>query len=691
MKRVLKNSLVAVLGLLMFVLTAATVKAATEGDFEYTTLSDQTAQVTGYIGSDSAITIPGTLGGLPVSSIGNSAFANRAGLTSVVIPEGIKTIGDDAFKGCTGLSNIALPSTLTGIGYSPFQGSGITQITVDVNNPSYSSENGVLFNKDKTVLVTYPGGISGAYTIPNSVTQIRNNAFAYCTGLTSLNLGAGVASIGESAFKGCTGLASITFGQSVSSIGNNAFYGCTGLAEIIVDSNNSTYASEDGVLYNKSKTAILIFPSAKSGFYVIPDTVTSIGESAFKGYTGLTSVTIGTGVTSIGDYAFYGCTGLTSITIPNGVLTIGQYAFHGTKITSLSIPNSVTSIGNWAFANCTQLASLTLGSGLTSIGAAAFRGCTALASVVIPNSVTSIGESAFKKCTNLTSVTLGTGITNISSAAFYECPFLTSVTIPGNVTNIEVAAFQNCRTLAAANFSGNAPTMGAGVFQGAAGNFKVYYFSDKTGFTNPWYTYTTVSVPAPASAAPEVVYTAPVAATAVSSSADATTSNPQAVSGLSVVASSTSATLTASSTSAILTASSTDLQVSVLKVSSATTTPVAAEIIAPSAPGAANGSTSSGSGIRTAANTAITVAPEVKAVLVRNLTVGTTGSDVKELQKFLNATGFAVASTGSGASGNETTYFGSLTRRALIKFQAANNLPATGYFGPMTKKVINSN
>ena len=128
----------------------------------------------------------------------------------------------------------------------------------------------------------------------------------------------------------------------------------------------------------------------------IPDSVTSIGNYAFNGCTGLTNVTIPNSVTSIGNGAFYGCTGLTSVVIPNSVTSIGYYAFNGcTGLTSVTIPDSVTSIGNCAFIGCTGLTSVTIPDSVTSIGDCAFIGCTGLTSVVIPDSVTSIGDCAF--------------------------------------------------------------------------------------------------------------------------------------------------------------------------------------------------------------------------------------------------------------------------------------------------------
>ncbi|MDR2176502.1 MAG: leucine-rich repeat domain-containing protein [Treponema sp.] len=195
--------------------------------------------------------------------------------------------------------------------------------------------------------------------LPASVISIGDYTFSYCTGLTSVTIPGTVTSIGDSAFSGCTGLTSVTIPGTVTSIGERAFFG-TGLTSITVDSANSAYSSENGVLFNKGKTDLIQYPAGKSeSSYTIPAGVTSIGDSAFSGCTGLTSVTIPAGVTTIGDRAFADCTALTSVTIPTGVTSIGAWAFSGTGLTSVTIPAGVTSIGERAFSYCTGLTNVT--------------------------------------------------------------------------------------------------------------------------------------------------------------------------------------------------------------------------------------------------------------------------------------------------------------------------------------------
>ena len=381
----------------------------TYGIYTYVFSSDNKVTITDCKESASgAITIPSEIDGKPVTSIGNGAFWGCTGLTSITIPNSVTSIGGEAFRGCTGLTSITIPNSVTSIGdYAFYKCTGLTSITIpnsvtsigdlafedctgltSINvasdNNYYSSNNGVLFNKKKTALIRYPEGKSQtSYTIPNSVTRI-----------------------GYGAFRGCTGLTSITIPNSVTSIASWAFDGCTGLTSINVASGNNYYSDNNGVLFNKKKTELIRYPEGKSQTsYTIPDSVTSIGNWAFDGCTGLTSITIPNSVTSIGAHAFDGCTGLTSITIPNSVTSIGYMAFYScTGLTSIAIPNSVTSIGNWAFFECTGLTSITIPNSVTSIGDGAFNSCTGLTSITIPDSVTSIGDLAFNGCTGLKDV-----------------------------------------------------------------------------------------------------------------------------------------------------------------------------------------------------------------------------------------------------------------------------------------------
>ena len=225
----------------------------------------------------------------------------------------------------------------------------------------------------------------------------------------------------------------------------------------------------EGITYPVGSIGDGAFSGCRMTSIAIPNSVTSIGKSAFKGCSRLTSIDIPNSVTSIGDYAFSACYGLTSIDIPNSVTSIGDYAFESCdQLISITIPNSVTSIGVDAFYNTTWFSlqakgliyinnvaycykgtmpsntSITIMEGTVSISPGAFSYCWGLTSVTIPNSVTSIGGKAFERCSGLTSITIPNSVTSIGDYAFWNCSNLTTVTIPNSVTSIGSGAFSGC-------------------------------------------------------------------------------------------------------------------------------------------------------------------------------------------------------------------------------------------------------
>ena len=187
-------------------------------------------------------------------------------------------------------------------------------------------------------------------------------------------------------------------------------------------------------------------------------------------------------VTSIGEKAFLGSSGLTSITIPDSVTSIGERAFAGcSNLTSITIPDSMTSIGNYAFQGCSGLTSITIPDSVTSIGIGAFSNCESLTSITIPDSVTSIDVHAFASCGSLTSITIPDSVTSIGNYAFYRCSSLTSITIPDGVTSIGKSAFRGCTSLRSVTFKGDSPTLGTDIFL-ESNLVTVYYDSYSSGW-----------------------------------------------------------------------------------------------------------------------------------------------------------------------------------------------------------------
>ncbi len=347
-----------------------------------------------------------------VRIIGDSAFRDCRSLTNVTISNGVKIIDDRAFDGCSSLKNITIPSSVKFIGDGVFNScSNLKSIIVDPENENYLSDDGVLFNKSKTVLIRYPSANKRkSYTIPNSVEIIADNAFLGCDNLTSVTIQNGVKKIGNNAFDYCDKLSDITIPSSVTSIGDGAFEQFISLKSIIVDPENENYSSDGGVLFNKSKTALIRYPIASARkSYTIPDSVKTIANNAFGYCDKLSAITIPSSVTLIGDGAFGHYTNLKSIIVDpenenyssdDGVLfnklktVLIQYPL-ADKRKSYTIPDSVETIADNAFWSCNNLTSVTIQNGVKKIGNNAFCYCNELSTITIPSSVTSIGEDAF--------------------------------------------------------------------------------------------------------------------------------------------------------------------------------------------------------------------------------------------------------------------------------------------------------
>lgn len=478
----------------------------TSGNYQYKVLYDNTICISRYIGEEENVTIPAKINGLTVTTIGKNAFA------------------------LTGLGCLHIPASITDIKPNAFKFSGFNKIEVDKNNLNYTSINGVLFSKDKTVLLAYPKENSAtsyiipdgvkiiestafmgtsnlnSIVIPNGVTTIKENAFYLCSNLKNISIPTSVKSIGRDAFdfsvcskvnngyyisncligadneingnftikdgtrlvadsaiKGNENLESITVPASVEIIGDCALnFSSESLKNITVANENKYFSSENGVLFNKSKTELLCYPYGKNETtYTVPNTVTKlakasfsncklnklnlpnnlkyIDESAFQEIS-LKSLSIPESVEYIGKYTFF-LSGIETVNIPKRIATIEEGTFSCCiNLKSVSIDNHIKYIGDYAFSRCYNLSDINISNNVTSIGKGAFQS-TIIQKIELPASLESIGEYAFNDCQNLQEVTIPNKEVNINNRAFYNCPKLNTVTIPAKVKEIGKNAF----------------------------------------------------------------------------------------------------------------------------------------------------------------------------------------------------------------------------------------------------------
>ncbi len=479
--------------------------------------NDASITITGYNGPSTAVVIPSTINGHTVTSIGDYAF-DYAPPTSITIPDSVTNIGNSVFYGDTSLTNVTIGQGVINIGANDFVDCiSLNAIIVSPLNSSYTSIAGILFSKDTNTIIQYPSGITtGSYILPANVINIGASAFYQCGSLTNISIPSGVTNIGDLAFYSCTnlsgfimlnkvisignaafescgrltnvalganltnigggafsgsGLTSITIPSTVANIGVGEFLGCASLTAITVDTNNLFYSSVDGVLFDRTQTTLIQYPTDKVGNFALPDTITSVGLE-FQGLANLTGIAIPESVTNIEAGAFGGCASLAAITVDTNNLfysSVDGVLFDKNQTTLIQYPND--KIGNFALPDT-----------ITSIGLE-FEGLTNLTGITIPDSVTNIASWAFYQCFYLTNVTIGNNVTSIPYNAFSECFSLNWVTMGKSVAYIDFSAFDFCGSpLVGILFQGGPPQLGTLPFYGDP-NVTFYYLPGAAGWT----------------------------------------------------------------------------------------------------------------------------------------------------------------------------------------------------------------
>lgn len=392
-----------VLILIITLSCALTADAANPTTFYKYTIQNGEVTLTYAETSKDVLNIPSEIEGLPVTGIDSDLFLNLVKLGS--------------------FEAINIPATVTDI-ETPiiFDKASVKAFNVDKNNPTYTSENGVIFNKEKTEILSYPNEKEDVtYVLPEGVVKITDSAFKSAD-FQYIELPDTLKIIGDNAFYRCGYLKELNLPKNVEHIGRDALLLNYGLTKVEVDAESKHFSSNNGVLFNKDKTSILYYPVAKTAeSYKVPESVEVIGYRAFQGLSPLTAVILPEGLKRIEERGFCGCRKITELNIPSTVEYIGYEAFLNIGITDVIIPQGVREISDRAF-----------------------RGSDLLTTVTLPDTVISIGEEAFAWNGSLEEINLPEGLEIIKIGAFTGCSSMDEIKIPASVTQIGADAFKDC-------------------------------------------------------------------------------------------------------------------------------------------------------------------------------------------------------------------------------------------------------
>lgn len=394
-----------------------------------------------------------------ITYIGVSAFSHCENLSVISLPSTITGFGSSVFYGCESLTSFKIPKTVTVIPGSMFNGcSNLKRVTL---HDGITEIGGWAFaGCSKLSAITLPEGVtrlatgvfSGCmsfetFTVPGRITEIGNKAFEHCSGLKKVIIEEGVSYINRWAFSYCSSLTEVTIPASVTGmhlVFDTPFVNCASLKAVHVKPDNPSFASVDGVLYDKQVKELILVPSGYTGTLTVPDTVETILEGAATG-ADITALKLGANVKTVGSEAFSYCRQLQSVLLNEGLQTIGSDVFSDCDaLRSVYIPGTVTS-WNSAFAEC-GLEQAVLGEGIQMIADNAFSSCSDLIAVVVPESVTEIGEYAFSGC-GFVEYTVPDSVKKIGNRAFAYCNKLRAVRIPGTLDEIGDCAFTSCQEL----------------------------------------------------------------------------------------------------------------------------------------------------------------------------------------------------------------------------------------------------